>query len=515
MSADVAIVGFGPVGAVLAGLLGKRGLRVVVVDREADVYPLPRAAHIDHQSLRVLQELGVLWSVLPRMIINPGVDFVNAERRVLLSIPSDQPSVSGLPTSMYFHQPSFDRALRGAVAGMPNVTVLLSTTATGLQTEAGCVSLLVGDTGFGDNGERWVRPGPVREISAKWVVGCDGARSFVRETCAINQESLNFDQQWLVVDLLLQAGVNDLPDRAHAVCDPRRPMFVIPMPEQRFRVELMLLPEDDPVEIRRPERVEELISQWIPRGASSIERAAIYEFHGLVSARWRAGRVLLAGDAAHLMPPFLGQGMNSGIRDAANLAWKLGLVVQRSAPKSLMDTYQRERRPHVRQIVTAAVELGHILCERDPVAAAERDRQLLDSGLSPAQRRRFGLPRLAAGPLVGRHGGQLFPQPGFDPGRGLDDVIGSRFFVLGRTRGALGSTAAWWSTALDAFVTTLAELPEHAAWLARWLDRYSANVVVVRPDRYVLAVGRRLDPISASVEALLASEPILSHQSVV
>ena len=502
---DVAIVGFGPVGATLAGLLGQRGVKVAVIDREADIYPLPRAAHIDHQSLRVFQELGVLDELLPQMIRNPGLDLITARRELLIRIPSDQPSISGLPLSMYFHQPTVDSTLRRAAAARPSVSVELRRTLTELVAEGDHVRVLHGATGFGPRGERWVEGDDRQAITASWVVGCDGARSLVRTASGMAQDDLDFHEKWVVVDLILDTPVSSLPDHALAVCDPRRPMTVIPMPGQRFRFELMLMPGEEPAAMAAPDLVlGSLLHGWIPPGAARIERSAIYDFFGVVSRPWRSGHVLVAGDAAHLMPPFLGQGMNSGLRDAANLAWKLDLVRRGVAPVALLDTYEEERRPHVRTIVAAAVGFGRIICEKDPARAAARDRQLLESGLSPTDRARFGLPPLQPGPLVSEGGGALFPQePGFAPGHGLDDVVGQRFLVAARTTRDLGDDARWWREH-GAFVTTVADLDGHGALVSEWLDRRDATVVVVRPDRYVLGAGRDLSAITKRVAPVLS-----------
>jgi 3-(3-hydroxy-phenyl)propionate hydroxylase len=502
---DVAIVGFGPVGATLAGLLGRRGLRVAVIDREADIYPLPRAAHIDHQSLRIFQELGVLHDLLPAMIRNTGLDFVTAGRELLLRIPSDQPSVSGLPLSMYFHQPTVDRALRAAAIALPTVTAELRRTVTEVVPDGDGVRVVHGATGFGQRGERWVEGDERRSITASWVVGCDGARSFVRTASAMDQEDLDFHEKWVVVDLVMERVVPSLPDHALAVCDPARPMTVIPMPTPRYRFELMLLPGEDPAAMSAPDMVlGTLLRDWVPEGAARIERSAIYDFFGLVSRPWRRERVLVAGDAAHLMPPFLGQGMNSGLRDAANLAWKLDLVCRGVARDSLLDTYEAERRPHVRTIVAAAVGFGRIICETDAARAAARDRRLLEDGLSPTERARFGLPPLEPGPLVVDGGGSLFPQqPGFAPGKGLDDLVGQRFLVAARGDRELGDAAAWWRER-GALVATLAQLDGNAALVDEWLRRRDAGVVVVRPDRYVLGAGGDLAAITSRVAPILS-----------
>ena len=491
LQADVAIVGFGPVGAVLAGLTGRRGLDVVVIEREAGVFPLPRAAHVDHTGLRTIQELGCLDALLPTLLPNPGLDFVTATGELLMRVPGDQSSLSDLPSSVYFHQPIFDRALRTVAEGLPNVRVELGVEAREFESDKSTAKVIARDADGG----------PV-EVTAPWVIGCDGSWSPVREAVGISLEDLRFEERWLVVDLVLREAVAELPERAITVCDPARPLYSIPMPAPRHRFEFMLLANEDSELMQRPARVNALLAPWVPEGSVQIERSAVYTFHGLVADKWRAGRILIAGDAAHQMPPFLGQGMCSGLRDAANLAWKLDLVVRNGAPDWLLDTYGAERRPHVRHIIDAAIQFGRVICITDPVQAAERDRAFLADPRPPMERIPFALPALERGPLVGDGGGDLFPQ--WRRGHGaqrFDDVVGSRFLVIGRTHAHVHGSGTWWKERLGAFVTTVTELRDVQPALRRWMDFREVDVVVVRPDRYVLAAGRDLGPITESVRA--------------
>jgi 3-(3-hydroxy-phenyl)propionate hydroxylase len=230
------------------------------------------------------------------------------------------------------------------------------------------------------------------------------------------------------------------------------------------------MPGEEPEAMQRPDRVFELLASWLPPGSAEIERSAVYTFHGLLAKRWRAGRVLIAGDAAHQMPPFLGQGMCSGLRDATNLAWKLDCVIRDGAPAELLDTYEVERKPHVRSIIGAAVEYGRLTCETDPVLAAERDRRWLSDPAHPARKLRFSLPALTPGPMVLKGGGELFVQPistGTSPR--LDDVVGRRFFVVGR-QPLKGAAGTWWRDRAGAVVAAAGDLPEFRDQLVLWLD---------------------------------------------
>jgi 3-(3-hydroxy-phenyl)propionate hydroxylase len=500
IEADVAIVGFGPVGATLAGLLGRRGLSVVVVERETGVFKLPRAAHIDHTGLRTLQELDSLDALLPAMRPNPGLDFVSASGELLMRVDGGRSSVSGLPASMYFHQPGFDAQLRDAATAQPSVQALLGTEAVGLDASDDGVVVRA----RGPNGDEVL-------VCAGFAIGCDGSWSPVREWSGMTLEDLRFEERWLVVDLLLSEPVPTLAEHAVCACDPARPLYSIPMPARRHRFEFMLLDGEDDATMLQPPNVARLLEPWVDPAVVDIERSAVYTFHGLVADQWRAGRVLIAGDAAHQMPPFLGQGMCSGIRDAANLAWKLDHVVRSGAPLELLDTYQLERRPHVRSIIESAVAFGRLICVVDPVEAEARDQRLLNDPRPPTARVPFLLPSIAPGPLVRSGGGELFIQPASRDGSPrLDDIVGQRFLIVGRTTAALGSSAVWWAESLGALVTTLDALDDTGGLVRRWMDQRKADVVVVRPDRCVLAAGAALDPVTDAVRDLLiapAPEP--------
>jgi len=495
---DVLVAGFGPVGAALAGLLGKRGLDVLVLERDYEVFALPRAAHVDHTGLRTWQELGLLDRLLPAMQANRGLDFLTAAGDLLARIPGDQSSSSGLPASMYFFQPALDNVVRQAVTAMPSVTVLLGTEVTSVTSADDHVLVVTAAPG----GQR-------REVTAKWVVACDGAASTIRDQIGFGVDDLRFEEPWLVVDLVLDeartgAGERAGPSRAVCLCDPRRPTYSIPMPARRHRFEFRLMDGDDPAAMLQPGRISELVSPWFPGQSFAIERAAIYTFHGLVAENWRHQRVFLAGDAAHQMPPFLGQGMCSGLRDAANLAWKLDLVIRGNAPDDLLNTYEEERRAHVRSVVKSAVRIGQLICTVDPAEAAERDRRMLSDTRPPAQRIAFALPALRPGPLVRENGGDLFVQPSGADMR-LDDIIGPRFAVLARTPAATGpGPADWWRGRMGAFVAAAGQLPAaHAKGLLSWLDSHDSDVVVVRPDRYVLWAGQDLDDGTRKIAGLL------------
>lgn len=491
MDFDVAVVGFGPVGACFAGLIANHGLKIVVIEKDEAVFPLPRAAHVDHTGLRAVQEVGCLDEVLVETIRNKRLDLLNARHEVLVRIPAGQPSISGLPTSIYFYQPNFDAALRKKAGSHPNVDVRLGTEMIGLKD-------------LGEHAELTTRGKDSVEqtIRAKWVVGCDGAWSPVREAMGMTLGSLDFDEQWLVVDLLLHKEHPALwLDHAVEICDPARPYLSTPISSNRHRFEMMLLPGENRENIDMDGVVGHRLKNWFPDGGYTIERSAVYTFHGVVAQAWRKGRVLIAGDAAHQTPPFLGQGMVAGFRDASNLAWKLAAVVKGKSPETLLDTYESERSPHATKVIEAAIRIGKVICELDPDKAAKRDALLLANDPTTHTSLGFTIPPLDPGPLVLEGGGNLFIQPEIDS-KMFDDIVGARFLVLARNERALGATAAWWRNEMGAMVALTSEFdtPDFKIWF----DRKDADVVVVRPDRYVLGTARTLDTITAAVSGRLS-----------
>jgi 3-(3-hydroxy-phenyl)propionate hydroxylase len=485
---EVAILGYGPVGATLANLLGAAGLEVVVVERDTEVFPLPRAIHFDGEVMRVFQSLGLRPQV--EAISRPGLKgmhFVNARDELLLvrgGTGLDGPQ--GCANNHYFHQPELEAVLREGVARYPRVRVLLGREVTAIEETGDGVRLALAAGG----------PGAPGEVHARWLVGCDGGRSPTRRAIGATMEDLGLHQPWLVFDAILERDLG-LPDHTVQRCDPARPMTICCVTGTRRRWEIMLMPGDDPEALARPENVWPLIGRWVTPADARLERSAIYTFHSVIAHGWRRGRLMLAGDSAHQTPPFLGQGLCAGIRDAANLWWKLARVIRGSAPDSLLDTYEPERRPHVRAFIELAVQLGDVIQATDPEVAAERDRRFLQG-----ETRVFEYPRPALGPglHLGPLGGTLFPQPRLADGRLLDEAIGNGFAVIGRAAlldAADAATRERWRSA------GAAVLRDPGGGPAEWLDAHDTAAVVLRPDRYLLGAARDASGLAA-VSALLA-----------
>lgn len=428
--ADVLVVGCGPTGATLAGLLGRLGVRTVVLERDVQVHPQPRAVGFDHDAMRIFQRLGVAERLHGHVAPFRDAVYVGCDGAVIQrsrTIPPPYPFT--WPPNLTCDQPGLEAVLRDALHGLPAVRPAFGHDLLGLDVHEAGVTARSRDA-CGDE-HRW---------SARFAVACDGASSPLRRRLGIGLDSLDYDEPWIVVDMKVGAeALARLPDTNVQYCEPRRPCTYVVCRGDHRRWEFMRL-EGEPDEGALDEpRLWALLARWLRPGEATVWRAAAYRFHALVARRWRSGPVLLAGDAAHQTPPFLGQGMCQGIRDAGNLAWKLAAVVRGDAPPGLLDTYGDERRPHVLETTRIAKALGQIVSERDPRRARARDAALLarGGGEAPVLVRQDLIPGLANGLLADGAplAGEAFVQPRVTLADGrealLDDVTppGARVVV--------------------------------------------------------------------------------------
>jgi 3-(3-hydroxy-phenyl)propionate hydroxylase len=496
---DLVIVGCGPVGAMAGNLAGGAGLATVVLDRATDVFDLPRAIHFDAHIMRILQQVGLARDMLPDVRVWQRSTFYGADAEVIRvhDWPTDKPY--GWDAHYLFYQPKLEAALRSGLDRLDEVDVRLGVEALAIAQHEDHVTVTTRDT----------RSGRVRELSARYLIGADGAASFVRNSTGIRLVDGDFDEPWLVVDVRCDREIGR-PNESEMFCDPARPATRVPGPGNHHRWEFMLLPGETPEDIQRPESTRALLAPWIGLDEAEIIRASVYRFHSLIAQKWRSGRVFLAGDAAHQTPPFLGQGMCHGMRDVHNLIGKLAAVRAGGPQARLLDSYEAERRPHVERIIGMAVAAGREICVLDPVEAVERDRRLRRAAATGnLPRTTFqGMPPLVGGLLDTTPGaGELFFQPLVHDRSGppipFDEALSPQVVVV-----ALEAEAAEIRAVTDKLDIPLVAVQNSAdgphirdAAVRDWFNDHGVRFAIVRPDRYVLGTAENADDATALIQA--------------
>lgn len=501
---DALIVGFGPVGAVAANLLGQAGMRVLVIEKTPDIFPKPRAIALDHEILRIFDNIGAHDAIKPYLeaftaSVHYGVD----GEPIRIVDMAQPPYPMGYVPSQVFLQPPVERALRDNLARFASVHVSLGEEFLAVEQDGSEARVT---TRLPDGHERVVR--------AAYVIGCDGASSAVRKASRMSLQDLGFDEPWLVIDVLVnERGLAKLPRTSAQYCNGVRPATYVIGPSNLRRWEITILPGEDPKACEREEEVWRLLSPWLSPDDGELWRASSYRFHALVAEPWRDGRVFIAGDAAHQQPPFIGQGMCQGVRDAANLAWKLIDVLGGVASPSLLDTYGQERAAHVRELTGRIKAIGQYISERDPQKARARDERLRaeGGGKAPTVTRQEIVPPLAQGFLDAASAppaGSLFPQPFVQTPQGLrllDDVAGAgwRFVVRDACPDAEALARADGMRVLRFAAKAADGYTEAEGVLAAWFARAGVCAALVRPDHYVYGVADTPAAATALVRRLI------------
>ena len=489
---DVAIVGLGPVGATAAIFLAHAGLKVVAFERDAEVYKLPRAVSFDGEIVRGFQRLGLGAEVAGLLQpLRPGerLGFANSKREWLFSNAPTAVGSSGYQSFNMFDQPELEGYLRRTALAAVGVQSHIGAEVTAVDDTGGSVAITARQLGSGE----------VLTCSCRYLIGCDGASSFVRkEVLRSGWRDLGYDHDWLVVDIITKPG-HQLDHRTMQVCDPERLSTYVCTKDPYRRWEFKLKPGETWEEMLAPECIHSLIDPWTPRATYAIRRAAVYQFHAAVADSWRRGRVFIAGDAAHQTPPFLGQGMNAGMRDVINLAWKLPLVLSGVAEASLLASYQAEREAHAEDLVDWAVAIGQLMEHLAAVEAAQQRGEPPPEVPPKQQSSGYGqgreMPPLRDGVIMveqvsdGGSTGYLFNQPIVSAGEGdafrLDDRLGPGFALVARSRDELRVSPESLAVLkrLDARCVSLDGLKVCHGRLDRLFEQAAA--AVVRPDRYV------------------------------
>ena len=505
MHYPVVIVGAGPTGLVFANLLGGEGIRTLLIERHPSTGREPRAVSLDDESLRTLQTLGLVTEVLKHVVSGYGSQYYSPSGRCFVKVePTETPY--GYPRRNAFRQPILERQLREGLERFSHIETRFGSTLETLTQDASGV--VVGITGPEDLHTR---------IACEYLIGCDGASSTVRNLLGISLAGSTFDERWLITDL--ENSENPSP-HTKVFCDPRRPCISLPGPDHTHRFEFKLHPRERDEALLVPEVIQNLLHTHGADPNSTLVRKVVYRFHARLADQWSKGRVFLAGDAAHLSPPFAGQGMNSGIRDAHNLAWKLAWVLRGQVGPHLLDTYERERRAHVSAMIRLALQMGSVMAPRTFLSAWAVQNAFRVLGLFPAaqayvsQMKYKPKPRFLDGFLVSPERrrsqtlvGSLFPQPFVETKEGnmvlLDDVLGNGFSLLALTAqpelAFATTTQPIWG---HLGVRRIALLPAGTLWrdtseitLVRERDQalmalrahYADPVLLLRPDHYVAA----------------------------
>ena len=528
LTADVAIVGAGPVGLMIANYLGQRGVNVTLVEKLDTLIDYPRAIGLDDESLRTFQAVGLADKVLPHTTPWHAMRFLTPKGRCFADI---QPKTDefGWSRRNAFIQPLADRVLFDGLQRFSNVKVLFSRELDSFEQSDSAVVLNLKD-----------QHGRIERLNARYLIGCDGGNSLVRRSLDISFEGKTAPNQWIVVDI-----ANDPLATPHVYlcCDPVRPYVSAALPHGVRRFEFMVMPGETETELSKPENLRRLLSKVLPNpDRIELIRSRVYTHNARLAGRFRQGRVLLAGDAAHIMPVWQGQGYNSGMRDALNLAWKLALVIKGLAADSLLDSYEQERRDHAKAMINLSVLAGHVLAPPKRWQGTLRDGvSWLLNYLPPVKRyfveMRFKpMPQYTRGALIvptatGSPVGKMFIQPKVLTDAGttvlLDEVIGDNFAIIAwgcdPTWGLSATQIAHWKALGTRFIQVLPDVQlrvpsdagqdvirvgDSSGRLKEWFALGTSSIALVRPDRFLAGlaipqtVGQACDDLARALKAV-------------
>ena len=466
---DVVIVGFGPTGGTLANLLALHGFSILVLEKEKSFYPLPRAVHFDDEVMRVFETIGITNTFLKHTIINKGTKFVDKKNRVILDWPRPREiTENGWYPSYRFNQPDLERELRKKLKSYKKVAIKQSSSVKKIKNNKNDVDITFED----------INSKKIFEIKSKYLIGCDGANSITRSQMKTKMNNLGFTQKWAVIDLILNKDKKNLPDRTIQYSNPTRPATYCRNVGKRRRWEFAIKKTEKIEKILSDKYIWNFLKPWLKKKEARMERKTIYTFQSALARTWKKGRIFLAGDAAHLMPPFMGQGMCAGIRDVSNLAWKISHCLKKKHDDKLLNTYQSERSSNVKEYIETTMRMGEFVnaVGKSPITnniSADSEGRKSMKSIKPKLGRGLGKPK-------DKFRGNIFPQFK-NNGKNLDIKFSRKpILVLSdKFKQSLSNKINFYRNKSNTN-------------LSRYLENTNCEGLIVRPDRFILASIKNL-----------------------
>jgi len=475
---DVTIVGLGPTGGTLANLIALNGFSVLILEREKSFYPLPRAVHFDDEIMRVFQTIGITDDFLKYTIINKGTKFVNSKGKVILDWPRPRKvTENGWYPSYRFNQPDLERQLRKNLKNYKKVSIRQNSEVKKIKNFKDHVKII-----FKDSNDK-----KLHKFKSKYVVGCDGANSITRKQIRTKMDNLGFTQKWAVVDLILKRNKNNLPDRTIQYSNPKQPATYCRNVGKRRRWEFAIKNNLNEKKVLSDKYIWNFLKPWVKKTEAYLERKTIYTFESAISRKWKKGRIFIAGDAAHLMPPFMGQGMCAGIRDVSNLAWKISKCLRGKYDEKLLNTYHSERFTNVKEYIETTMRMGEFVNAVESIKITENISSS-DDGTKSMQSIK---PKLGQGlgKINDKNRGKIFPQFKTKNGNSLDEKFSKKTILLFSPQIKKKFLKKLNSTSSRNFLG-----------LSNFFKKSNLKAIIVRPDRFVLASCKAIKNLNSFIK---------------
>ena len=463
-SFDVIIIGYGPPGGRLASLLVKSNLSVLILEKEKSLYPLPRAVHFDDEIMRVFETIGIKEKFKKFTIINKGTKFIDKNGKVLLDWPRPREiTENGSYPSYRFHQPDFERVIRNHLKRYKNFSFKQNSNVIKIQNTKNYVEIIFEDT------ETFKQD----ILRCKYLVGCDGANSITRKKINSQFDNLGFNQKWAVIDLILKKN-KKLPDRTIQYANSKRPATYCRNVGKRRRWEFAIKNNENEKKVVSDNFIWNFLKPWLKSSEAKIERKAIYTFQSAIAKKWRKERIFLAGDAAHLMPPFMGQGMCAGVRDASNLAWKINHCIKQGHNEKLLNSFQSERFSNVKEYIQTTMKMGEFINAMRSYKIADTVSNQSDGSKSMKSIK----PELGTGLGLksNKHRGKTFPKFNIKKYKSFDDIFSTEPVLIVSDNLNVRKLKSKIKIIKEGSYKELSKI----------LKKFQVEAIIIRPDRFIL-----------------------------